>query len=251
MPQFTDKIVWITGGGTGIGRATALMFAKEGATLALMGRRQEPLEAVAGAARELGAQVQVVPLDVANRPGVEAGCKGLLEKWGRVDILVNNAGLNIPKRRLNDMEPGDWDKVIGVNLTGTYNMTAAVLPSMRSQGGGLIINISSMAGKRVSGLAGSAYSASKHGMNAFSDSINQEEWRHGIRATALCPGEVNTEILDRRPIAVPPEDRERMIAAEDLAEAVRFVAALHPRTTIPEMLLLPTHKREYQPGEMG
>lgn len=251
MPQFTDRIVWITGAGSGIGRATALMFAAEGARLALMGRRPEPLEAVAEAARELGAKVEVAPLDVVDRPAVRAAAKTLLKRWERVDILINNAGLNIPQRRLKELEPGDWDQVIGVNLTGAYNMAAVVLPPMRRQGDGLIINISSMAGKRVSGLAGAAYTASKHGMNAFSESINQEEWRNGIRATALCPGEVNTEILDRRPIPVPTEERERMIAPEDLAEAVRFVASLPPRTTIPEMLLMPTHKREHKPGETG
>ncbi len=128
-------------------------------------------------------------------------------------------------------------------------MIHAVLPPMREQGGGLIVNVSSMAGKRVSGLSGAAYSASKHGLNALSDSINSEEWRHGIRATSLCPGEVNTEILEKRPVPVPQEERERMISPDDLAAAVRFVATLHPRTTIPEMLLLPTHKREHKPGE--
>ena len=249
--QFTDKIVWITGAGSGIGRATALMFAAEGAALALMGRRPEPLEAVAEAARKLGARAEVAPLDIAERPAVEAVAKSLLQRWERVDVLINNAGLNIPQRRLEALDPSDWDQVIGVNLTGAYNLLAAVLPPMRRQGGGLIVNISSMAGKRVSGLSGAAYSASKHGMNALSETVNQEEWRNGIRATALCPGEVNTEILDRRPIPVPPEERERMIAPEDLAEAVRFVAALPPRTTIPEMLLMPTHKREFKPGETG
>lgn len=254
--QFNNKVVWITGAGTGIGRATALMFAAEGATLALMGRREEVLERVAteiAQARREGdhAPAKAVPLDVSQRGAVNRTTGQLLAQWGRVDILVNNAGLNIPGRRLHDMKPEDWDLVVGVNLTGAYNMIAAALPSMRTQGGGLVINVSSMAGKRVSGLTGAAYAASKHGMNALSETINQEEWPHGIRATALCPGEVNTEILDRRPVPVSPEDRERLIAAEDLAEAVRFVSALHPRTSIPEILLMPTHKRQHKPGETG
>lgn len=255
MAQFGDKVVWITGAGTGIGRATALMFAREGAKLALMGRRREALEGVAeevrAAGRDAGAEVEVAPLDVSSRPEVGAAAERLLERWGRVDILVNNAGLNVHKRRLRELSPEDWDLVIGVNLTGAYNMTAAALPSMRANGGGLIVNVSSMAGKRVNGLSGSAYSASKHGMNALSESITQEEWPHGIRATTLCPGEVNTEILDRRPIPIDPADRERLIGAEDLAEAVRFVSALPPRTNIPEILLLPTYKRQFKPGETG
>lgn len=248
---FKGKVVWITGAGTGIGRSTALMFAEEGATTALMGRRTDVLEAVAAQAREKGGTAEVVALDVSDRAAVQASTERLLGKWGRVDILVNNAGLNIPERRLGVLTGENWDQVIQVNLTGAYNMIAAVLPPMRAQGDGLIVNVSSMAGVRVSGLSGSAYTASKHGMNGLNHSINQEEWVNGIRATVLCPGEVNTEILDRRPIPIPAEERERLIAPEDLAEAVRFVAALHPRTTIPEILLLPTHKRVHKPGETG
>ena len=251
MAQFTDRIVWITGAGTGIGRATALMFAGEGATVALMGRRADRLERVAAEARERDGTAEAAPLDISDRSAVDTVAGRLLGQWGRVDILVNNAGLNVRERRLNALTGDDWERVIDVNLTGAYRMIAAVLPSMRTRGGGLIVNVSSMAAKRVSGLSGAAYSASKHGLNALSDSINAEEWRHGIRSTALCPGEVNTEILEQRPVPVPPEERERMIAPEDLAQAVRFVALMHPRTTIPEMLLLPTHRRQHKPGETG
>jgi NADP-dependent 3-hydroxy acid dehydrogenase YdfG len=168
-----------------------------------------------------------------------------------VDVLVNNAGVNIQERRLTVLKPENWDLVVGVNLTGAYNMVQAVLPAMRKQGGGLIVNVSSMAGKRASGLSGTAYTAAKHGMNGMNESINAEEWRHGIRATVICPGEVNTEILDRRPVPVPPEERERLIDPADLAEAIRFVAALPPRTTVTEMLVMPTHKREFKAGETG
>jgi NADP-dependent 3-hydroxy acid dehydrogenase YdfG len=251
MAQFKDKVIWITGAGTGIGRAAAHMFAAEGATVALLGRRAEVLAAVLRDVQQRGGRGEAVSLDVADRAAVQSTAERLLKQWGRVDVLVNNAGVNIQERRLTVLKPENWDLVVGVNLTGAYNMLQAVLPAMRKQGGGLIVNVSSMAGKRASGLSGTAYTAAKHGMNGMNESINAEEWRHGIRATVICPGEVNTEILDRRPVPVPPEERERLIDPADLAEAIRFVAALPPRTTVTEMLVMPTHKREFKAGETG
>ncbi len=251
MASFKDKVVWITGAGTGIGRSTAQMFAREGATLALMGRRADVLQGVHEEVVSLGGHGEAIPLDVSDRAAVEAAAKGLLERLGRVDILVNNAGLNISRRRLKDLQPSDWDTVIQVNLTGAYNVIQAVLPAMRQQGGGLIVNVSSMAAKQASGLSGAAYTASKHGMNGLSHSINSEEWRHGIRATAVCPGEVNTEILSKRPVPVAQEDRERLIHPDDLAQTIHFLASMHPRTNIPEMLVMPTYKRQIKPEELG
>jgi len=249
--QFKDKVVWITGAGTGIGRETALMFAREGAQLALFGRRPETLHDVRDAAQAEGARVEVRPVDVAERAAVLPASEDLLQVYGRVDILVNNAGANTQKRRLRELSPDDWDHIIHVNLTGAYNMIASVLPPMRTQGGGLIVNISSMAAKSGSGLSGAAYTASKHGMNGLSHAINTEEWNHGIRATAICPGEVDTPFLSLRPIPVTEQDRVQLIAPVDIAEAVRFVAALPPRTTVSEMLVVPTHKRQHKPGETG
>ena len=251
MGKFNDKVVWITGAGTGIGRAVAWMFASEGATLALIGRRAQVLEGVFDEVASKGGKGLPVPLDISNREAVGRAAQNLLSRWGRVDILVNNAGVNIAKRRLAELSGADFDLLVSVNLTGAFNMIQAVLPSMRKQGSGLIVNVSSQAGITVSGLSGAAYTASKHGFNGLSHSVNQEEWRHGIRACALCPGEVNTELMDKRPIPVPPEDRARMIQPEDMAEAVRFVACMDPRTNITEMRILPTHKRTMKPGETG
>lgn len=249
MSRFKDRIVWITGAGTGIGRATARMFAAEGATIALMGRRAGMLEGVYDEITSLGGHGEVVALDVADRGQVQQVGTGLLERWGRVDVLVNNAGVNVPQRRLRELTGETWDLIIGVNLTGAFNMIHAVLPPMREQGGGLIVNISSMAGKQASGLSGAAYTASKHGFNGLSLSVNAEEWQHGIRATAICPGEVNTEIMDKRPIPVARDEREQMMQPEDVAEAVRFLTLLHPRTNVPEMLMVPTRRRPLSPEE--
>ena len=251
MAGFKDQVVWITGAGTGIGEASALMFAREGAKLALWGRWESMLKNVAQKAQEADAKAQTVAVDVSDRSGVNSAAARMVELWGRVDILVNNAGLNLQQRRFRDMSPEGWDSVINVNLTGAYNMINAVLPTMRAQKAGLIINVSSMAGKQASGLSGGAYTASKHGMNGLSHAINAEEWIHNIRSTALCPGEVNTPILDKRPVAVEQTEREIMMQPEDLAEAVRFLALLPARATVPEMLMVPTHKRTFKPGETG
>ncbi|HEX7926042.1 MAG TPA: SDR family NAD(P)-dependent oxidoreductase [bacterium] len=251
MGALSGKVVWITGGGTGIGQAAALLLAKEGAKVALLGRRAAMLEETAEAVRKTGAEVRTVSVDVADRTQVAAVAKDLLAAWKRVDILVNNAGLNVPKRRLRDLDGADWDLVINTNLTGAFNMIQAVLPPMRDQKDGLIVNVSSMAGKAASGLAGTSYTASKHGMNGLSHSINAEEWVYGIRATAFCPGEVNTPIIDKRPVKLSPEEKSRMMQPEDLAEGILFLTTLNPRTHIPEMLLMPTHKRAFKPGELG
>ncbi len=251
MAALKNKVVWITGGGTGIGQAAAVAFGREGALVALLGRRAAVLEVTARAVNETGAPVRTAAIDVSNRAQVRAAAQELLGAWKRVDILVNNAGLNVPKRRLRELAGEDWDQVIGVNLTGAFNMIQAVLPAMREQKDGLIVNVSSLAGKQASGLAGTAYTASKHGMNGLSHSINAEEWVHGIRATAFCPGEVNTPIIDKRPIQLDAEERARMMQPEDLAEAILFLAKLHPRTHVPEMLLMPTHHRQMKPGELG
>jgi len=158
MALFEGKVVWVTGAGTGIGRAGALMFADEGARVALMGRRREKLEEAAAAIAARKGECRVVPLDIGDREQVNRVATTLLAAFGRVDILVNNAGLNIAGtgRRMENLTPEDWDLVIRVNLTGQFNMFQAVFPAMRAQGDGLIINIISTAAKNPSGVSGMA-----------------------------------------------------------------------------------------------
>jgi len=250
-PALRDKVVWVTGGGTGIGRAASEMFAQLGARVALLGRRMEPLERAVRLIEAAGGEAKAVQLDVADRAQVQQAAQALLAEWRRVDILVNNAGLNVAKRRLHEISGADWDRVVEVNLTGAFNMAMAVLPAMRAQRDGLIINVASLAGKQVGVLSGTAYAASKHGMVALSHSINLEEWRHNIRSTSFCPAEVNTEILDKRPIPVPEADRARLMQPEDLAFAMRMLATMPARTCVTEIILAPTYKRTLQPGESG
>jgi NADP-dependent 3-hydroxy acid dehydrogenase YdfG len=249
VAAFADKVVWITGAGSGIGRAVARMFAEDGACLALIGRRADKLAEALAEVRDRGGRGETVVLDVSRRAEVESAAARLLEAYGRVDVLVNNAGLNVRGRKLSALTGEDWDAVIQTNLGGAFNLIHAALPAMRRQRDGLIVNVSSMAAKRVSGIAGTAYTASKHGLNGLSLSVSAEEGANGIRCTALCPGAVNTEILAKRPVSYSEAERARMIQPEDIALAVRFLALLPPRTTVPELLVMPTLPRAFKPGE--
>ena len=199
----------------------------------------------------IGGKAAVEALDVADRKKVGEAGERLLKRLGRVDILVNNAGLNVVNRRLNEITAEDWDYILAVNLTGAFNMVQAVMPTMRNQKDGLIINVASTAAKRVSGVAGIAYSASKFGLLGMSLSLTQEAWKFGIRACCLCPDDVNTPIMARRKVKYPPEVLEQFIQPEDLAETMRFVALMPRRTSIPEMLIYPTNVRPYTPAESG
>ena len=249
MSAFQGKVVWITGAGTGIGRAVACMFAAEGASLVLIGRRADKLKSVHDEVHASGGRGEVLALDVCRRAEVEAAAAGLIERHRRVDVLINNAGLNVRGRKLAVLTGEDWDQVIQTNLTGAFNMIHAVLPAMRRQRDGLIVNVSSMAGTRVSGIAGTAYTASKHGMNGLSLSVSIEEGGNGIRCTALMPGVVNTEILEKRAVTYSAEERALMVQPEDIAQAVRFLALLPARSTVPEMQVVPTLPRVPKPGE--
>ena len=185
--DLTGKVVVITGASGGIGEGTAYAMAAEGANVALLARRPEPLERVAAKARKLGVEVLAQAGDVSDRASVAEFVDQIEHELGVPDVLVNNAGINTVLRGVSDITMEDWDQVVDVNLTGPFNLVRAVLPAMKRNGGGLIINIVSLAGKTASTLAGAAYSASKFGLAGLTESINDEERKHGIRATAIFP----------------------------------------------------------------
>jgi NADP-dependent 3-hydroxy acid dehydrogenase YdfG len=238
MHTFADKVVVVTGAGTGIGEAVARGFVEAGARVVFVGRRAEKL---ANAATGLDPQrVLLRSCDVADRVAVDALGAEVAAEWGTVDILVNNAGTNTNPRAVGEVDPGDWDRTIAINLTGVYNMIRAVLPGMREQKDGIVITVSSIAGLRASKLAGAAYSASKHGAVALTHSLNEEEIANGIRACAICPGEVETPILEKRPEPVGVERRAAMLQPEELARAALFVASLPARACVPVLVIKPT-----------
>ncbi len=163
----------------------------------------------------------------------------------RLDILVNNAGFNILARDWKDLTTDNASHVIDGNLASAFYAAIAVLPIMRRQQDGLLIHTSSWAGRFVSRLTGPAYSAAKHGVVAMSYAINQEEFRNGIRSTVICPGDVATPILDKRPVPVNSEDRARMLQSEDIARTVMHVATAPRHVCVNEIVISPTWNRSY------
>ncbi|MFI5012006.1 MAG: SDR family oxidoreductase [Hyphomicrobiales bacterium] len=245
MQSIEGKVAWVTGAGSGIGRAAALALAKAGAKVALSARRKAPLEETAELIAAAGGQAAIEALDVTDSAAVATVAQRIARQLGRLDILVNNAGLNIVERSWSALNPARIDEILGANLHGAFYCVVAALPIMRAQNDGLIINVASLAGKRVSPLSGAGYTAAKHAVVAMNDSINVEEYANGIRACAICPGEVATPILDRRPVPVSQEDRSRMLQAEDLGETILFVARLPPHVCVSEILIAPTWNRGY------
>ena len=232
----------VTGGGSGIGEAIARCFAEEGAEVVTVGRTLAKLERAKQLSGGAGARIHPYALDVGDADAVDTMVAWALERLPRIDILVNNAGTNVPRRALSELSRSDFEMVIQVNLNGPFYLMQAVLPGMRKRGDGVIITVSSIAGVRTSVLGGPSYSASKHGVRSLSLAAHLEEGPRGIRSCVISPGEVNTPILDHRPV-VPPEDkRAKMLQPDDVAQAALLVATLHPRACIPELVIAPTNQ---------
>ena len=245
MGSLDKSIAWVTGAGSGIGEAAAIALAKAGATVVLTGRRVEPLERVAGVIKAAGGTARVEAGDLIDAKSVMRIADSIKATYGRLDILVNNAGLNIGPRSWKDLTPDGVDELVHGNLSSAFYCVTAVLPLMRAQGGGILIHTASMAGRFVSPLSGPGYTASKHGVVAMSHSINIEECVNGIRSTVVCPGEVATPILDKRPVPVSAEDRAKMVQSEDVGDLILYIAQLPKHVCINEVLITPTWNRSY------
>lgn len=245
MGTLTGKVAWVTGAGSGIGQAAAVALAKEGATVVLTGRRKAPLQATAATIRKAGGKAEVQAGDLMKAASVTKIAKAIEKKYRRCDILVNNAGLNILERQWAKLTPANAQLVIEGNLSSAFYCTTAVLPLMRRNKGGVLIHTSSMAGRQASLLSGPAYSAAKHGVVAMSHTINMEECVNGIRSCVVCPGEVATPILDKRPVPITKAERARMAQSEDVGDLIRYVACLPPHIVINEVMINPTWNRSY------
>ncbi|HVJ85995.1 MAG TPA: SDR family oxidoreductase [Caulifigura sp.] len=237
--RLAGKTALVTGGGTGIGAGCALALAKEGCRVVVSGRREDKLKEAAGHFTGQPPMLTCVA-DVGDRNSATALVEWAQKELGRIDILINCAGINTPKRQVSDLDPADWDMVMSVNATGAFNVARAALPAMRERKDGLIVNISSTSGHRASMLGGAAYSASKFAMAALGTCIALEEKDRGIRVTNLYPGEVETPILDKRPVPVSAEHRAKILQPSDVGDMVVAIALLPPRAHVPEIIIKPT-----------
>lgn len=243
--ELTGKTVWITGAGTGIGEAIALAMAGAGATVVVSGRRRNLLDDVAKRIITARGKALAMEGDVADRTMAAKIVKAIVATTGRLDILVNNAGMNIAARRWDQQTTEAIDQVLNVNLAGAFHCAAAALVPMREQRDGLLIHTGSWAGRFWSTVPGSAYTAAKSAVAAMSHSINMEEYKNGIRSTVVMPAEINTPIMDQRPIPPAPEIRATMLQPGDLGELYLFIATRPKAVCLNEVVISPTQNRSY------
>ncbi len=234
--NLSGKKVLVTGGGSGIGLGIAQSLVEAGCEVTITGRTEAKL---AAAAETFGENKPAVRArDVADRDGISE----LINEIGPLDIVVNCAGVNIAQRRMEVLDPADFDKLIAVNCTGFFNVMHAVLPSMRERQDGIIFNVSSIAGKRALPLAGAAYAASKFAATALGTEVGAEEAPNGIRITNVYPGEVNTPLLDDRPVPVPDDVKAKMVHPEDIGMLVVAIAGLPAHVVVPEIIVKPLYQ---------
>lgn len=213
MPRLSGKVAFITGGGTGIGRAIALAFSREGARVALAGRRRAPLEAVAQEIKAAGGEALVLECDVTRRESVEAALARCVERFSRLNVIVNNAGAVVVADVENTSDE-EWDQIIAANLTGTFYVSRAALPVLRKAGGGTIVNIGSVLGV-VARKQRAAYCAAKAGVTGLTKAMALDHAHEGIRVNCVCPSIVETELGMASIAALPnPEEARKKRAAE-------------------------------------
>jgi NAD(P)-dependent dehydrogenase (short-subunit alcohol dehydrogenase family) len=240
--ELRGKTALVTGGGSGIGWGVAFALAREGCRVAISGRDGKKLQQAAG---RFDAQPPILTraCDVTDRTAVENLVAWAIEQLGWLDIVVNSAGVNVRKRKMCELDPVDFDRVMAINCTGFFNVLHAVLPGMRQRRDGLIVSLSSVAGKRAWPLAGPAYCASKFAATALGTAVGLEERPNGIRITSICPGEVDTPILDQRPVPLSAAERARMVHPEDIGACVVALAKLPPHVIVPELIITPTYQQ--------
>jgi 3-oxoacyl-[acyl-carrier protein] reductase len=228
MTDLKNKNALVTGAGKGIGKAIALALAKEGVNVILVARTQEEIDSVAAKVRSLRVKALAITADVADINSVNTAVEKALTEFGTIDILINNAGIAAFGKFL-ELEPTDWERIIQVNLMGTYYVTRAVLPNMIERQTGDIINISSTAGLSGNALT-SAYSASKFAVLGLTESLMQEVRKHNIRVTALTPSTVATDMA--KELKLTDGNTEKVMQAEDMAELIIAQLKLNRRVFI-------------------
>jgi NADP-dependent 3-hydroxy acid dehydrogenase YdfG len=233
----TARVLWVTGAGSGMGRAAALSVAA-GRRVALSGRRPDALEASAQLVEEAGGEALVLPLDVRDPAAIATARDAILAEWGGIDDLVLSAGLNARRRAWADQSIAEFEEILATNLTAVARVVDAALPSLRRRSGQVVV-VSSYSAWRFTPYAGVAYSASKAALAALCRTINAQEAAHGVRACHLCPGDVDSDFLELRPVVPGADARAAMLTPDDVGRAVAFVLDSPAHVRIDELVISP------------
>ena len=236
------RTVWITGAGSGVGRAVARSAAAHGARVALTGRRAEALAETAALVRSEGGEALELVCDATRPDELSAAYATLRSSWGAPTDLVLSAGLNAPQRYWRDQSMTEFEAIVATNLTATAAVVDLALPDLRAAGGGVVVFVSSVSGWQFSPDAGVAYSASKTAVGSLAAHLNFQENRHGVRACAVCPGDIDSDFLSLRPVVPGGSDREQMLSPADVARTVQFVLDSPPHVCVNELVVTPTKK---------
>ncbi len=231
-----NRVAVVTGAGSGVGRSVAIELARAEWSVVAVGRTKASLDETV---RLAGGDCLAHVCDVSKADQVRALAELVQSELGDVQVLVNSAGLNVPMRHLNDLSLEDYHALVEVNLHGAFYCVHAFLPMMRRAGGGTIVNINSVAGLRANSVSGAGYTAAKFGLRGLTQSINMEQRKYGIRACDICPGEIDTPLMDKRPKPPTPEQRQKMLQPDDVASCVMLAINLPPRAVVEEITIRP------------
>jgi NAD(P)-dependent dehydrogenase (short-subunit alcohol dehydrogenase family) len=237
--RLEGKVALVTGGGSGIGEAAAVLFAKEGARVAILGRTREKLEETVRRIEEAGGEALAVEADVSKYPDMERAVAEVAEKWGKLDVLFANAGINGVWAPIDELAPEEWEKTIAINLTGTFFSIKAAVPHMKERGGSIVVTSSVNGTRMFSNGGASAYATTKAGQVALTQMLAVELAKHRIRVNVICPGAIETEIEEstekrdieeaKEPVEYPegeiPLTDGKPGSAEQVAKLVLFLAS--------------------------
>jgi serine 3-dehydrogenase len=233
------QVVVILGASSGIGRAAAVLFAREGARVVAAARREDRLQLLKAELAKEQRDITVRSVDASRPADMQQLAQETLAQLGKIDVMVFATGTNTPDRSMERLNPEIWSGLIDVNLNGAFYATHAVLPSMRAARAGHLIYISSISGV-ITDVSGAAYQASKRGLLGMAHAIRMEEKQNGIRTCVVCPGLVDTELLEKRPVKPSAEVLAQALQPEDVAETILYIAKLAPRAAIPELHMMPS-----------